>query len=248
MNYGKSFADVYSKHLIHFSVQIAPRIYKYISTKSNKKEVLDLCCGTGQLAYYFLTKDFQVTGIDISNDMLYHAKELSKQFIEKGKAEFYNDDARYFSLNKKFPNIVSTYDALNHLEDEQSLIQCFQQVYEHLEDDGIFIFDLNTKLGLSKGGTFIREEETLFSVAQSMFEPLRNKAFTRYYGFVKNDDSPDYYKYDEVIYNTIFKMEDVREYLYNAGFGSVEFAHLNNLFKIVEEPESEERVFIIATK
>ncbi|WP_042142099.1 class I SAM-dependent methyltransferase [Paucisalibacillus sp. EB02] len=248
MIYGKNFADVYSKHLIHFSIQVAPRIFKLLSSKNTNKEILDLCCGTGQLAYYFLTKGYKVTGIDFSEDMLYHAKKLNKSFIETEKAEFYCDDARYFSLNKKYPNIVSTYDALNHLEDDLSLQQCFQQVFEHLEENGIFIFDLNTKLGLSKGGTFIREDEAIFSIIQSMSEPSRNKAFTRYYGFVKDDSSHVYYKYDEVVYNTIYKMEKVREYLYDTGFVSVEFAHLNNLLKRVEEPEKEERVFIIATK
>lgn len=248
MNYGKNFADVYSKHLIHFSVQVTPRIYKYLSSKSTNNEILDLCCGTGQLAYYFLTKDYKVTGIDSSEDMLYHARKLNQRFIEMNKADFYCDDARYFSLNKKFSNIVSTYDALNHLEDEQSLIQCFQKVYEHLENDGTFIFDLNTKKGLSKGGTYIREEDMLFSIAQSMFEPSRNKTFTRYYGFVRDEFSHVYHKYDEVIYNTIYEMENVKKYLLDTGFSNVEFTYLTNLSKIVREPEQEDRVFIIATK
>ncbi|WP_062051518.1 class I SAM-dependent methyltransferase [Bacillus sp. JCM 19034] len=251
MNYGKNFAYIYSTHLIHFAVQVAPRIYKYLSNKNKKKEILDLCCGTGQLAYYFLTKDYKVTGIDLSEDMLYYAKKLNQPFIKGEQAAFYCDDARSFSLNNKYPHIVSTYDALNHLDGDESLIDCFRRVFEHLETGGTFIFDLNTEKGLSKSGTFIREEEMLFSIAQNMFEPARNKAFTRYYGFYKDDNgeaSESYFKYDEVIYNTIYKMENVKQYLYDTGFSNVKFAHMNNLEHIIDEPEREDRVFVIATR
>lgn len=248
MNYGKNFAYIYTTHLIHFSVHVAPRIYRYLSKENKKKEILDLCCGTGQLAYYFLGKDYKVTGVDLSEDMLDYAKKLNEESIKRNQAEFYLGDARNFSLNKKYPTVVSTYDALNHLEDEEGLTECFQRVFKHLEEGGTFIFDLNTERGLSRSGTFIREEETVFSIAQSMFEPSRNKAFTRYYGFYRDEVSDVYYKYDETIYNTIYKMKSVRQYLIDTGFSDVKFVHLNNLSHIVEEPEMEDRVFIIATK
>lgn len=248
MKYGDIFADVYRKHLIHFSVQVAPRIFKYIANKHTKRKILDVCCGTGELAYYFLNKGYEVAGVDISEDMLYYAKQLNRQFVEEKKAAFHCDDARYFTLNKVFPIIVSTYDALNHLEDDQSLFQCFQNVYRHLEEEGIFIFDLNTRQGLAKGGTFIREDDTLYSVAQGLFDPNKNLAVTRYYGFVKKEGDNVYYKYDQIIYNTVFNMQNVKEYLQEAGFKLVKFAHVYNLLKDVENPELEDRVFIIATK
>jgi len=248
MKYSRIFADVYRRHLIHFSIQAVPRIFKYITNNNTKKEILDVCCGTGELAYYFLNKGYKVFGVDISEHMLYYAKKLNGQFVKEKKATFYCDDARYFTLNKVFPIIVSMYDALNHLEDDQSLFQCFQNIFRHLEEEGVFIFDLNTRGGLSKAGIFIREDETLYSVAQGLFDPNENLAITRYYGFVKKKGDNVYYKYDQIIYNTVFNMQNVKKYLQEVGFKSVKFSHTYNLLKEVENPELKDRVFIIATK
>ncbi|MCB0287866.1 MAG: methyltransferase domain-containing protein, partial [Calditrichaeota bacterium] len=56
-----------------FGRSAAPMICDFYSNTAAGKEklpVLDLCCGTGDLALHFLQNGFPVTGVDISAGML----------------------------------------------------------------------------------------------------------------------------------------------------------------------------------
>ena len=57
-------------------------------------------------------------------------------------------DASDFTLGERFGLVVSTFDSLNHLENESALRKCFQCA--HAVSNGYFIFDLNTRNGLRR--------------------------------------------------------------------------------------------------
>ena len=250
-SYGKIFAYVYNKKWTDFIEKIGPLILDFYSNQSiskKNKRILDLCCGTGQLAALFLGKGYYVTGIDLSANMLYYAEENNKIYIKKSKCEFIQDNAANFSLKKKYGLVVSTYDSLNHLEDEQSLKNCFNSTYKILVKDGYFIFDLNTYLGLQnwKKAHFIKDDEMMIKI-KGGFNKLENKAYTYISGFVRLKDGTSK-EFTEVIFNTCFKMETVEELLEKAKFKEIYFTKTNDLSKPIEDPEKENRVFIIAKK
>ncbi len=88
--YDNIFAKVYNKMWGGFALNVAHKIldyYKETEVYKNNKVMLDLCCGTGQLAHEFLKENFEVIGIDISESMLYYAKENAKEYI---KNNFYS--------------------------------------------------------------------------------------------------------------------------------------------------------------
>lgn len=99
--------------------------------------ILDLCCGTGQLIQPLIDLGYQVTGLDGSEDMLRYARKNSPQ------ASYCLEDARTFELGKQFDGIFSTSASLNHLMTLEDLTQVFQRVQVSLKDGGFFVFDLN---------------------------------------------------------------------------------------------------------
>ena len=99
--------------------------------------ILDLGCGTGQLAQYLKSKGYQVTGIDLSEGMLNYARENAPD------VEFILTDARFFDLPCTFDGVISTSDGLNHLMSLEDLTHVFQNVYTSLLENGLFVFDLN---------------------------------------------------------------------------------------------------------
>jgi len=99
--------------------------------------VLDLCCGAGQIAKGLVDRGYQVTGIDGSEAMLRFACENAPG------AEFIHADARYFRLPGKFQAVISAFDSLNHVMEFEELKMVFRNVCAALEDDGLFLFDLN---------------------------------------------------------------------------------------------------------
>ncbi len=99
--------------------------------------VLDLCCGTGQLAATLCERGYRVTGMDGSAAMLEFARGNAPE------AEFIRADARSFTLPEQFQAVIAAFDSLNHLMNLDELTQVFRNVHATLVDDGIFLFDLN---------------------------------------------------------------------------------------------------------
>ncbi len=104
--------------------------------------ILDLCCGTGQIAARLAQLGYEVTGLDGSAAMLDLARFNSPdgQFIEA--------DARSFVLPEKvapFDLVISTFDSLNHMLTLEDLDLVFQNVQRSLVPGGLFLFDLNVE-------------------------------------------------------------------------------------------------------
>jgi SAM-dependent methyltransferase len=149
--YGHTFARVYNKRWTAFAHRVAPLIAEYYASTPigrTNRSVLDVCCGTGQLALHFLERGYRVTGLDLSEHMLQYAIENASAYVEEGRARFLRTDATQFSLDEQFGLVVSTFDALNHLDGELAFRQCLQSVFAILVDGGILVFDLNTRAGL----------------------------------------------------------------------------------------------------
>ncbi len=119
--YEKSFARVYNEMWGAFAQKVAHPImdfYQQTEISATNKNILDLCCGTGQLALEFLKQNYQVVAIDLSPHMLIYARENTKEYFRKGLVQFIEADASKFSMENNFGLAVSTYDAINHLKGE----------------------------------------------------------------------------------------------------------------------------------
>ncbi len=103
--------------------------------------LLDLCCGSGQLAARLAEAGYRVSGIDGSAQLLKYAHERAPQ------AEFTASDARTFTIIEKFDAVLSTFDSINHVLDLAQLGNVFNNVYSSLRKDGLFLFDVSTEEG-----------------------------------------------------------------------------------------------------
>jgi SAM-dependent methyltransferase len=115
--------------------------YNFISTivkrhRIEPKKILELACGTDKLAKIFLNKSYNVEGLDVSPTMLKIAQQKGLRTHEANMTNF--------KLNKRYDMILCVYDSLNYLLDEEDLQQCFRSVQRHLNNKGIFIFDMNS--------------------------------------------------------------------------------------------------------
>ncbi len=135
------FAWFYNRHWgEEFSIPVL-EIFKFILFPhlGRRARILDLCCGTGQLAAGLIDRGYSVTGIDGSGEML----DLAR--VNAPDAELIRADARSFELPPIFSAVVSTFDSLNHILSIEELSVVFANVMRVLEPDGVFVFDLNTE-------------------------------------------------------------------------------------------------------
>ncbi|HBB30692.1 MAG TPA: class I SAM-dependent methyltransferase [Cyanobacteria bacterium UBA8803] len=109
--------------------------------------ILDLCCGTGQLVQQLLSRGYQVTGLDTSEEMLHYAHQNAPD------AKFILEDARLFQQPLTYHAVVSTSVGLNHMMSLEELKSVFKNVYAALLDNGCFLFDLNLEGKFQSYGT-----------------------------------------------------------------------------------------------
>ncbi len=135
-----SFARVYSELM---DDSLYARWAKYVEDQVSKdaKSLLDVACGTGDLTI-LLANRFQVTGTDLSEEMLKIAEEKAKKanktipFVQSNMMDLFDFD--------KFDVITCFDDSICYLKDEDELGVTFNQAFEHLNDGGKFLFDAHS--------------------------------------------------------------------------------------------------------
>jgi SAM-dependent methyltransferase len=132
------FARMYNESWgLQFCEKTFPILEKLLLKKiPPNSQILDLCCGTGQISKQLLEKGYQLTGLDGSESMLHYARQNAP------KAEFILGDARYFNFEPSFNAVISTTAALNHILNLNDLQNIFNNVHASLLKDGWFFFDL----------------------------------------------------------------------------------------------------------
>lgn len=250
--YGSDFASVYNSYWSFFSQRVAPELLRLFEgnrrLKESPRDLLDLCCGTGQLANAFLDHGYRVVGIDLSPDMLQYARDNNREAVEKGRAVFVEGDASAFTLKQPVSFAVSLFDALNHLPDLEALCSCFQSVWSALRTPGLFVFDLNTALGFERwNGITIQDEEEITMIKRGIYVRGADRAYTSITGFVRNLQGT-YERFTARVFESVFAVARVLGSLERVGFTGCYVARAGDLASPVKEPEELGRVFFVCRK
>ncbi|MBC2251712.1 class I SAM-dependent methyltransferase [Listeria welshimeri] len=113
------------------------------------KKVLDLACGTAEFALRLSFLGHQVTGVDLSKEMVTVAKE--KVAAAEINLPILEQDMSKLALNQSFDVVTCFCDSLNYLETEQALEETIQAVSTHLEPNGLFLFDVHSVFKIDQG-------------------------------------------------------------------------------------------------
>ncbi len=108
----------------------------------NAKTLLELACGTGNMSIRLANAGYSITAIDISTEMLMIAQD--KAFNNKLKIDFLEQDITDYDIITKFDSVICICDGINYVTDKNKLIALFNNVYNSLNDGGLFIFDIST--------------------------------------------------------------------------------------------------------
>ena len=106
--------------------------------KPETKSILETACGTWIVAKELNNLWYKVTGLDISDKMLKKAEE------NLNKKDLVLADMTDFDLDKTYDTILCNYNSVCHLLKWEDWQKFFQMSANHLEKDGLFIFDINT--------------------------------------------------------------------------------------------------------
>ncbi|MBE6053031.1 MAG: class I SAM-dependent methyltransferase [Clostridium sartagoforme] len=217
MAYG-DFAEIYDE-LIYEDINYDSMCSRIIEICNKEKitfnNYLDIACGTGNLTLR-LAKSFKESfAVDLSEDMLREAFQKLKK--EKIKCKIICQDMSELSLNRKFDLITSALDSTNYIIEEDKLINYLSKVKEHLNDNGLFIFDINSYYKLSNilgNNIYTYSEEEVFYTWENTFE---NDLLSMYLTFfVKRGEL--YERFEEEHLERAYTEEFIEEKLKILGF------------------------------
>lgn len=112
------------------------------------KRLLDLGCGTGCISIPLAQRGYQVTGVDISEEMLAAAREKSRALqldIDWRKQDLTSLQLFDEAGNEMvFDAAIATFDVFNHLTEPEDLQMLFHTLNPLLTDEGVLLFDVQT--------------------------------------------------------------------------------------------------------
>lgn len=100
-------------------------------------KILELGSGTGIHAELLAKQGYTLVGLERSEEMIAIANQRKST-----TTQFKLADITQFELDEKFDIAISLFHVLSYVNDNQSLIHTFNTVYNHLNDNGLFIFDV----------------------------------------------------------------------------------------------------------
>ncbi len=206
--------------------------------------VLDLACGTGSLTCLLAQRGYDMTGVDLSEEMLAIAMEKGRALEEPPL--FLHQSMDKLDLYDTVDACVCCLDSVNYVTRPSVLKRAFERVHLFLTPGGMFIFDINTpeKLKNLDGQLFMDESEDAACIWRAEYSSRRRictygiDIFTRVEG--------DLWQREEEIHEEYaYTPEELTEYLHRAGF--VDVKQFGNL--VMRSPkEGEQRIFFCARK
>ena len=162
----------------------------------NSGKLLDLGCGGGQpLTAYFADKGFEVTGIDISREMI----EIAKTQIPQGR--FFVSDMVECRFNREEFDVIVSAFAIIHVPRERQLT-LFKKIFDWLKKNGTAYLVL-----ANREVKDWREDFHGVEMYWSHFDRQKYQEIVNEVGFELIWDEVENLPNGEVFYNVILKKE-----------------------------------------
>lgn len=184
-------------------------------------KICECACGTGSLTIPLYKRGFHVTGVDLSQDMLWIAAQKAR---EQGIAiPFVRQDMRQLRLHRPMDAVLATCDGVNYLLEDKDVLDFFTAAWNALRPGGGLFFDVSTpyKLKNALGDQVICEDlENITYMWQNRYNEKASIVDMHLCFFVKQKDG-SYRRIDEEQKQRAHSMQSLSNLLYEAGFDRV---------------------------
>ena len=211
--------------------------------KLQPRTAVDLACGTGSVALLLAEKGLQVTGVDMSPEMLCMAAQKADSVTNRPM--FACQRLEKLCLPRGVDLAVCALDSLDYITEPADCCEAIRRVYKALNPGGCFIFDVNTpeKLRAMDGQIFLDEDDDVYCVWRGEFDEKTNICTYWMDLFQRRGNTWDrsYEEHREYAYTA----QQLTAYLKAAGFTGIEVFGDRRLS--APEP-GEQRIYLKARK
>ncbi len=145
-NFSEAFAIAWSENQGSYSANLAKKILNFIKLQNLKvNSVLDVCCGSANFLEYMKDNGLDCTGTEFLDSYIEYDKNKFPdiKFVKTKDV----DDLEALGT---YDLISCNHDVVNMLPTLESWGTFFKNVYKHLNNGGIFLFDFYTKRKLQE--------------------------------------------------------------------------------------------------
>jgi len=227
----EAWADYYCRLLAIFGV------------RSGK--ICECACGTGSLTLPLYRRGFQMTGVDLSREMLWQAAQKARK---QGIAiPFVQQDMKALNLHRPMDAVLATCDGVNYLLTEEDLLSFCRAAWRSIRPGGALVFDVSTpnklKHTLCRSLLWEDRENITYLWANTWHEKTRTVDLDLCFFLREKEDQ--YRRMEEHQTQRAWDAQTLKQLLWKAGFRAVSFYgdHTLNIAK-----EENERWHIAATR
>ncbi|MTB64405.1 methyltransferase domain-containing protein [Streptococcus sp. zg-86] len=210
-----------------------------------KTKLLELACGTGIQSIRFKEAGFDVTGLDLSREMLELAKKRSQEVGVE--IPFLEGNMLDLSGLASFDMVTCYSDSICYMADEVEVGQVFQEVYNHLNEGGRFLFDVHSTYQMDEvfpGYSYHENAEDFAFVWDTYADEPPHSIVHELTFFVQEEDGR-FSRVDEIHEERTYELLTYDVLLEQAGFKQVKvYAD----FEDKEPIETSARWFFVAEK
>ncbi|MCQ6278174.1 class I SAM-dependent methyltransferase [Bacillus sp. EB600] len=210
------------------------------------KSLLDLACGTGELSVRFAKRGFDVTGVDLSSDMLSVARAKAEELGLR--IPFFEQDMAELEGLGSFDMIGIFCDSLNYLQTEEKVVNTFLKAALNLRKDGILFFDVHSIFKITEqfiDHTFTLNDEHVAYIWDSFPGEHPNSVEHELSFFVLDERDGKYNRIDEFHEQRTFSIDQYSLWLEETGF---EILEITADFEEKPPRSDSERNFFMARK
>lgn len=208
--------------------------------------IIDLGCGTGEVALRLADKGYDVTGIDLSADMLTVADQKAKE--QTISVTWLQQDLRTMEGFSEIDLAISYCDVINYITEQEELKNVLKNVYESLRADGLFIFDVHAMEYVERDlidHTFSDVDDDMAYIWNCFGSEKKGELFHELTFFAKQGDH--YERFDEDHHQRTYETTTYVSLLKETGFANIKF-YSDFQLKNEKHEQKSERIFIVAQK
>ena len=182
---------------------------------------VECACGTGSLTILLARYGYQMTGVDISQEMLFHASNKAR--ASGLGIPFVRQDMRRLRLHRPMDAVLATCDGLNYLLEEADVSAFFQAAWNALRPGGGLFFDVSTpaKLRTALGSQLIGyDSENITYLWQNTYHERSATVDLRLAVFLRQKDG-SYRRIDEAQRQKAHSMQALTGLLQQTGFRNI---------------------------
>lgn len=206
----KTFAKVYD--ILNYDMPYNLWLDIIEEVKGSSASILDIGAGTGEILKRIRAE--RKLGIDNSSAMI----EMAQQ--NDPSSEYKLCDMMTMDLNESFDIVTATADVLNYAPSKTDFQKVLDNVYKHLNESGLFIFDVHTEYKMQNDFNYelySDSTEDIFYNWQTVPGENDLSVWHELTFFIK-ESSDLYKKYEETHYQQTYKHSEILEMIKKSGY------------------------------